>query len=102
MTKPDNCPCCGQLIIPEDAADCLTPRQAQIFNLIRARMPHGILRSRLMGLVYADDIDGGPDTFKVIDVLICYANKRLAKKGLRIASKHTGNGAEYPTRIVAL
>jgi hypothetical protein len=70
------------------------PRRQAIVDAI-ANRPDGITRAELLDVVYADDIDGGPDNPNTIAVLIKFANAELATQGYRIESTWRGRGARY-------
>jgi hypothetical protein len=70
------------------------PVRQRIVDVIADR-PDGITRGELLDLVYADDIDGGPDNPNTISVLIKHANAELAPQGYRIESMWRGPGARY-------
>jgi hypothetical protein len=59
-----------------------------------ANHPDGITRGELMNLVYAEDVNGGPDCAGTISVLVYFANKQLESQGWRIMSER-GPGAKY-------
>jgi hypothetical protein len=56
--------------------------------------PEGLTRKRLFEMVYADDIDGGPDNMNVISVLVRHANRELWPQGWKIVTT-IGRGALY-------
>lgn len=60
----------------------LTAAQARIFQAVAQRP--GILASQLREIVWAHDIDGGPEDFKALHVHIHGANKRLKQFNLAI------------------
>jgi hypothetical protein len=60
-----------------------------------ANRPAGITRAELLDVVYADDVDGGPDNANTISVLIKRANAELAPQGYRIEPAWRGRGARY-------
>jgi hypothetical protein len=60
-----------------------------------ANRPDGITRAELLDVVYADDVDGGPDNPNTIAVLIKHANADLAALGYRIQPTWRGRGARY-------
>jgi hypothetical protein len=62
-----------------------------------ANRPNGITSSELMDLVYADDVDGGPDCVGTVAALVFHVNKQLAPQGYRIISRG-GPGARYHLR----
>jgi hypothetical protein len=70
------------------------PIRQRIVDLIASR-PDGITRSEIIAVVYADDIDGGPDNPNTISVLIHHANAELAPQGFRIEPAWLGRGARY-------
>jgi hypothetical protein len=78
------------------------PVRQRIVDAIANRLD-GITRAELMTVVYADDVDGGPDNPNTISVLIKHANAELAAQGFRIAPTWRGPGARYRlTRIATM
>jgi hypothetical protein len=93
------CPACRRPFAPHLAVH--GPVRQRIVDAI-ANRPDGITRGELLDLVYADDIDGGPDNPNTISVLIKHANAELAPQGYRIEPAWRGRGARYRiTRIDA-
>jgi hypothetical protein len=70
------------------------PVRQAIVDLI-ANRPDGVTRAEIIDVVYADDIDGGPDNPNTISVLIKLANAELATQGYRIEPAWRGRGARY-------
>jgi hypothetical protein len=70
------------------------PIRQRIVDLV-ANRPDGITRSEILETVYADDIDGGPDSPNTVCVLIKRANEELATQGFRIEPTWLGRGARY-------
>ncbi len=70
------------------------PVRQRIVDAIASR-PDGITRAELLDVVYADDIDGGPDNPNTVSVLIHHANEELAARGYRIEPAWRGRGARY-------
>jgi hypothetical protein len=60
-----------------------------------ANRPDGVTRAELLDVVYADDVDGGPDNANTIAVLIKHANEDLKPQGFRIEPTWRGRGARY-------
>jgi hypothetical protein len=86
------CPACRRPFAPHLAVH--GPVRQRIVDAI-ANRPDGITRGELLSLVYADDIDGGPDNPNTISVLIKHANAELAAQGYRIEPAWRGRGARY-------
>jgi hypothetical protein len=72
------------------------PVRQRLVDII-ANRPNGTTGGELMDLVYADDIDGGPDCVGTVAALVFHANKQLAPQGYRITSSG-GRGARYHLR----
>lgn len=87
-----SCPTCGRPYPPMLAVS--GPVRQRIVDII-ARHPDGITRQDLMGLVYADDPNGGPEHPRIITVLINRANRQLAGQGYVIKPTWLGRGARY-------
>jgi hypothetical protein len=64
----------------------------RIVDVIADR-PDGITRAELLEVVYAGDIDRGPDNPNTISVLIKHANAELVAQGYRIETTWRGRGA---------
>jgi hypothetical protein len=87
------CKCCGQLIPPALLfPNC--PRRQRVYDFI-ARHPEGVSAQQVLDNVYADDVNGGPDSGnKVVHVFVWYINKVLKSKGLKISTSF-GPSAVY-------
>jgi hypothetical protein len=97
--RPHICPTCSRPFPPRLIVR--GPVRQRIVDLI-ANRPAGITRREIIDLVYADDIDGGPENPNTISVLIKHANKELATQGFHIEPAWRGRGARYRlVRIVA-
>jgi hypothetical protein len=70
------------------------PVRQRIVDAI-ANRPDGITRAELLDVVYAADINGGPENPNTIAVLIKHANAELAAQGYRIEPSWRGRGARY-------
>ncbi len=86
------CPACRRPFAPNLVVH--GPVRQRIVDAV-ANRPDGITRAELLGVVYADDIDGGPENPNTIAVLIKHANAELAAQGYRIAPTWRGRGARY-------
>ena len=86
------CPTCHRPFPPRLVVH--GPVRQRIIDAI-ANRPDGITRGELLSLVYADDVNGGPDNPNTISVLIKHANAELAAQGFRIAPTWLGRGARY-------
>ena len=90
--RPRLCPACRRPFPPDLVVH--GPVRQRIIDAI-ANRPDGITRGELLSLVYADDVDGGPDNPNTISVLIKHANAELAAQGYRIEPTWRGRGARY-------
>ncbi len=84
--KQKICECCGHPLPDRHARLGLTRGQLRIFQIVEKAGTAGITRHDLMDKVYANDINGGPDSQNVLNVQKTKMNLRLLKHGLRIAS----------------
>lgn len=75
-----HCPHCGVWQQQRDDPLDLTPRQRQIFDLVKKR-PRS--REQLWTVLYESNLNDGP-TAKVIHVLIYQLNRRLRRYGMAI------------------
>ena len=89
------CAHCGQIIPPKIIFGGVKQR---VYDFIAAH-PEGVQRWQIMAAVYADDIDGGPESPNVICVHLNHMRKKLAEHGVQIHTR-PGRGAVY--RLVAL
>lgn len=96
------CPCCaGKGEIDDVPPVPLTPMQLKIFNAVK-RSPHGVGGDRLVDVIYADRVDGGPEYARVsLSVLIINANARLKAAGVEITTRVNGRRSLF-YRLVAL
>lgn len=95
------CQCCGHPIISEDPiVSALTPLQRRIFNIVKSAGVAGISASVILERVYADDINGGPDSSNVISVVVNQMNRRLAQFNLKIKGRG-GPGSVFTIQQVA-
>lgn len=91
------CPTCGQPIAPE--IKITGKRRQQVFDYV-ARHP-GCSREDIVRAVYADDPNGGPESFTVISTMVWFINRQLEPHNLRIMGTG-GPGSTYalkPFRI---
>lgn len=99
--RAHTCPCCGQIIVPELELLALSPQKRRIYEIVKARMPYGIMAKALFAALHDADPNGGPETGpRTIHVLVCQLNKKLRPHGLRVASEQ--GRREAPYRIMAV
>lgn len=105
MIAQTPCPCCGHIVSP-DKELCwiegsrtlsgrghivtLTPMQTRIFNKLWKCWPSGrsVTLVEMMDHVYADRIDGGPESHNSVSVQMNNLRKRVAPLGLRIKGRY--------------
>jgi hypothetical protein len=80
------CECCGHPVVADEIERVLTPMQARIFKAVKRAGAAGVSSKDIMGIVYADDPNGGPENTNIIAVVANQANKRLAPLGLKITA----------------
>lgn len=80
------CECCGHPILDHHASLGLTRSQLKLFQILEKAGQAGISRTDLMDKMYADRIDGGPDSPNVLNVQKTYTNRRLLRHGLSIVT----------------
>jgi hypothetical protein len=95
--RPQICPTCHRPLAPELAVN--GPVRQRLVDII-ANRPDGITRAELIDVIYAEAINGGPNTPNTISVLIHLANQQLAEQGYRITAAWRGRGGRY--RLVRL
>src|SRR5882672_10213879 len=66
----------------------LTAKVREVVEIVAAAGSNGILKERVHQKMYMHREDGGPH-LKIIDVLICKANKELRKQGMEVRA-HMG------------
>ena len=104
---PDTCPCCGRKVEVRDALHMewrtysalrkgriamLTRQQFITLNYL-AGLKEPVPTARIINKLYEGDIDGGPDSLKVIDVVVSKLNRKIAPLKLKIAVTNRGPGA---------
>lgn len=95
------CKCCGHPIVSDDPIIAiLTPLQRRIYNMVKAAGAAGIGASTIMERIYANDINGGPDSSNVVSVVVNQMNRRLASFNLKIKGRG-GPGSVFTIRQVA-
>ncbi len=97
MSKSRTCPCCGQLI-PPVLLFPNAPVSQRLYDFV-AKRPDGVNSQEIADAIYADDIDGGPDSLGAIKALIWRMNNRLKPKHLAIRGT-LGRASAY--RLVQL
>lgn len=94
-----NCPCCNQPLPETDVqwnaqtrtvlrggkAVSLAPVQARFFDVLWRARPERVPREAIVQRVYADDINGGPESPNQVSVLAWLLRKKLAPIGVTIA-----------------
>ena len=78
------CPHCGQPTIPPMT---LPPTKRRILDAVRRRP--GIDSEELRACVWADDPDGGPETWSCLYVHIWQLNRLLAPHGIAVRGSHS-------------
>jgi hypothetical protein len=86
------CPCCKQVIPPKGLFRD-QPVKARIYEFI-ATHPQGVTRRQIMGAVWADDPNGGPEFENVVSVHIKHMRPTLEREGVTISCAR-GPGATY-------
>lgn len=94
------CPCCegtGEVDRPESPATVgLTPRQLQIYNMVKASKQAGLGGWQIVHRLWDFDEHGGPEyPLDVVHVTIRNMNMRLAAAGETVAASRRGPGATY-------
>ena len=88
------CECCGHPLPPYGVRGALTGVQLRIFDAIARAGQAGIPVRRIMEVVYADDVNGGPESMNIIAVVRKKMEPRLAAHGLQIKVRR-GPGAVW-------
>jgi hypothetical protein len=90
--RPQICPTCHRPLAPRLVVR--GPVRQRIVDIV-ANRPDGITRGELIDVVYAGDVNGGPETPNTISVLIHLANQQLVEQGYRIEAAWRGRGGRY-------
>lgn len=104
---PDTCPCCGNKIAVRDALHlewrtysalrkghiAMLTRQQFITLKYLAELKEPVPTTKLIDNLYKDERDGGPDSLKVIDVVVSKLNKKILPLKLKVAVTNHGPGA---------
>lgn len=93
-----NCPTCGQLVPPKNPFAPQAPVKARIYEFI-AKHPEGVDREQVRAYVYADDPEGGPESFSIISTHVFLMNRVLVPLGCKVHST-MGHGAVYTLRAL--
>jgi DNA-binding response OmpR family regulator len=96
--KPERCPCCQQIIPPARIFET-APVKQRIYEFI-ARHPEGVTRDQILGSVWADDIDGGPEFGNIVSVHVEKMRPVLKRHGLTITAARSGRGGGGRYRLV--
>src|SRR3954469_9602221 len=86
------CKCCGHPIVSDEIWVVLTPLQRRIFNIVKRAGTAGISGKDIMEDVYANTINGGPDSTNIIAVVANQANRRLEQFSLKIQGRRGPGG----------
>ncbi len=81
------CPHCGHPMPADEVTLMLTPRQRQLYEIVRDAGIAGISARDILDKMYADEPNGGPDTANIISVFAHHANVRLKPFGLEISAR---------------
>jgi hypothetical protein len=82
------CSHCGQPVLPPELPLPLPRLKRRLFDAVRRRP--GIDAETLRGLVWADDPNGGPESFSALHVHVNQLNATLRPLGLRIRGRPGG------------
>ncbi len=90
------CKCCGQIIPPALALPALKER---LYDFV-ARNPQGVNATQIAGHIWADDPNGGPESYFVaVRTHVYQTNVKIASHGVVIKSC-LGPGAVYALRAL--
>lgn len=100
------CPCCGQSIAPTKigwdftewrittefgSVELRSLLQTKIFDLFYRRQGvRGLTRDRIKDIVYADDINGGPECERALEKVIQRVRKEVEKVGIHVKRGYAG------------
>lgn len=98
--KAERCPCCQQIIPPTRMFEG-KPVKQRIYDFI-AKHPEGVTRDQILGSVWADDINGGPEFGNIVSVHVEKMRPVLKQHGLTITAALCGRGGGGLYRLVGL
>lgn len=88
------CPCCRQKVAEGrhmKLSALFAGRRRRILEIIESRHPARVDKRTLVDILYAEDLDGGPDNAEgVIPVLVYQMNQRLTSTGWKISGQIDG------------
>jgi hypothetical protein len=84
------CPHCGAPMPSDEVAATLAPVQRRLYEIVRDSGTVGINGREVLSRLYADDPDGGPDTFQVLSSTARNTNEKLAQFGLKLKASARG------------
>lgn len=87
MNKRQVCETCGHPVVGAEVETVLMGKQLRLFQIIDRAGAAGISSLNVMGVLYADEPDGGPLDTNIISAHAHAANKKLAPLGLRLSSR---------------
>lgn len=73
------CPTCNRPFPPEIIVGGVI--RQRVYDFIKDH-PEGVTRDEIMQHVYADDRNGGPESFKTIAVMVVHINRILKEQGV--------------------
>jgi hypothetical protein len=82
------CESCGQPVLVRSELPPLPPIKQRIFDAVKRRP--GISAEELRGVVWADDLNGGPEDRKVLHVHVSQLNQLFAPFGIMVRSQGGG------------
>jgi hypothetical protein len=84
------CPHCGVPIPSDEIAAVLAPVQRRLYEIIRDSGTVGISGRDILDKLYADDPDGGPESFNVVSATARNTNEKLAPFGVKLRANARG------------
>lgn len=93
------CKCCGHPIASDEIAAVLPGKQRRLYEIVRDAGQLGVSCGTVMDRLYADDINGGPESHNVVQVQAMHVNRKLRAFGIAVRGRG-GPGSVY--RLVKL
>lgn len=91
--KVRTCDCCGHPLPEYEVLMDFTAKQQQLFAIVHRAGRAGIMAEQIMGKLYADDRDGGPESANILSVMHQAMKPSLQKHGLKFHTRRGPQGA---------